>query len=99
METTLEKSDYTQSASAATVAGRITCELDSTTISTADALDESSSIISFYFKIAVIILSFIGTAANGIALFALVSAKQVKLFSKITQKSPVGRLHYAFVFC
>jgi hypothetical protein len=81
------KSDYVQenqSALVTTVASGMAYEQDSATISSTDNLEESSSTLSFYFKIAVIVLGVVGTIANGTTLWALLFTKQVMKFLFIT---------------
>jgi hypothetical protein len=85
MELAPTKSNYTQETQSvsATVVNGITNEKDAATLSTADDLNASSSLLSFYFQIAVIVLGVIGTVSNGTTLCALVFAKQVMKFSFI----------------
>jgi hypothetical protein len=79
METLSMKSDYTleDRQSVTTDAFTTSNEQDSSTISTADSLVESSSVLAFYFKIALILIGIVGVFANGATLFALIFAKQV----------------------
>jgi hypothetical protein len=54
-----------------------TNEQNTTTLTVTEGLDEKSSTVEFYCKIVLILIGFVGTVANGIALFALVFDKQV----------------------
>jgi hypothetical protein len=84
IEMALTQSNNTQethSASVTTVVSGITNETDSTTIPTTESVDDSSSVLSFYFKVAVVVLGAVGTIANGTTLFAFFFAEQVMGFS------------------
>jgi hypothetical protein len=82
MPTTADVStELTQSAAILVLA--TTKEQESTTMSTAGNSDWWSSTVTFYFKIAVIVLGFVGTVANGTTLFALAFAKQVRRWSSL----------------
>jgi hypothetical protein len=77
------KSDYTLETQSAVYVSALTNVKDSATISISDNLIKPSSMLSFYFKISVIVLGVLGTVANGSTLWALVFNKQVKKFSFI----------------
>jgi hypothetical protein len=78
METTPTTSDYSQlNRSATAMDFTMTTEQFTTMSSTTDSLDDMSAILAYYFEIALILIGFVGTVANGATLFALIFAKQV----------------------
>jgi hypothetical protein len=86
METSPKQSNFTQEiqlVSVSIVVNGTTGENYSTTNTTADIVNESLSILSICFEIAVIFLGVFGSVANGTTLWVFLFAKEVMKFSFI----------------